>query len=202
MSILTFEALPGDLTRTSSRIKLLTGNILFTEGSAADSLFFVETGCVRLVVHPHDGKQLVLHRARDGELFAEDHLVRSTYSFTAIADKRTVLRSVDRNSLLNYITKNTAGLMLYLQSASDRYNQLRMNYERLGLPSAKAKVLQMLVTMTDGGKRTIDLTGRFKTLAADLNLTHETMYRALTALEQQDAIHRNDGLVSIVQHPD
>lgn len=198
MSRLLFSQLPEQLRRSSQRYKLDPGDVLFNEGSSAESLFFIETGCVRLVVFPSDGKQLVLYRARDGEMFAEEHLSRSTYKYTAIADKPTILQSVRTDSLLELITADKASLLSYLSSVSDRYHQLCLNFERLGLPSASAKVLHLLRSLSQGNKP-LNLTGRVKTLASDLNLTHETMYRTLRTLEEQGAITRQDGWVIVTQ---
>ncbi|GAB5402357.1 MAG: Crp/Fnr family transcriptional regulator [Aureliella sp.] len=197
MHRLLFEHLPADLKRNSKRYKLQTGDVLFSERSSADAVYFIETGCVRMVVHPSDGKQLVLFRARDGESFAEEHIVSDNCGYTAIADKETSLLSVSAELLREFMLSDAAAMRSYLTTVGFRMQQLRKNFERLALPSASAKVLHLLTSLSEGSEP-LDLTGRIKTFASDLNLTHETMYRTLKTLEERGDIERQNGWVRVL----
>ncbi len=198
MSNTLYEQLPSEVLRTGQRCEFKSGDVLFVERATPLLSFFVEHGCVRLVVQPVEGKELVLYRARDGELIAEDHLVRNSNDFTAIADKKTVVVSVNRQVLLAHVTSNYRALMVYLSLLNNRNEQLRTNFQRLALPKATDKVLHLLRSLTPDNKAT-DLTGRLKTLASDLNMTHETMYRALRTLEERQVISRDKGWVRVLR---
>ncbi len=192
-----FRELTIDELRTN-RLTLSTGYLLFAAGAPTDSLFFVESGCIRLVVQPVDGKELVLYRARDQELIAEDHLFRDTYAFTAIADKQTVVTQISRRAFAERVMSDRRILQGFLESLGERNDLLRQNFERLALPKATDKVLHLLSCLTQGTDA-IDLTGRLKTFASDLNITHETMYRALRTLEERGKIARHNGWVRVLR---
>ena len=182
------------------RRELEAGEVLFTQGAPTDSVYLVEHGCIKLVVHPHDAKQMVLYRALTGEIFAEEHLVQDRYSYSAIAEVDTILSSVSRQVLLGDVMRDRAVLERYLACLSGRYHQLRINFERLGIPSAKARVLDFLEAITRGKSHPIDLSGQIKSLSDDLNLTHEAVYRALRDLESDGAIQRSEGMIRVLRH--
>ena len=58
---------------------------LFYEGGAADSLFIVRTGLVKLVSLSEKGAETILHILRTGDVFGELLLVEGSRPFTAVA---------------------------------------------------------------------------------------------------------------------
>ncbi len=198
MSTFNFNIFSAEVQRQVRRINLEVNETLFLEESKVESIYKVETGCVRLVVFPQDGKQLVLYRARDGEAFAEEHLARDHYSYRAIADKKTTLQSISKQLLLDDISSNPDVAKRFLMCLSGRYYQLRTNFERLGISSARARVLHMLESLAKETSGPIHVLGKIKSLSDDLNLTHEATYRALRELENDGVIARKDGYIEIL----
>ena len=198
MSRLQCEILSDNVKSQMASRKLKAGEVLFVQGNPSDSIYFLEYGCVRLVVHPEDDKQLVLYRAQAGEIVAEEHLVQDRYRYTAIAQEDSVLWFVGRQVLLDGLYHSRDVLLRYLKCLSGRYHQLITNFERLGMRSAKSRVLHLLRTMTEEKLGPIDLTGQIKSLSDDLNLTHEAMYRAFRELEVEGVIERIDGKVLVI----
>lgn len=49
--------------------------VLYSSGSPADTVFFLEAGLVKIVKHGPDGKQVLLTLVRPGEVFGEDALL-------------------------------------------------------------------------------------------------------------------------------
>ena len=188
-----------DVIRLKRSRNLEVDDVLFREGDSVESFFFVESGCVRLVVYPTAGKELVLYRARDKEVFAEEHLVQSSYGYTAIADLRTRVHYVPTEAVFQDLRSSQVGLERYLSCLSGRYLQLRVSFERLGIASARGRVLHFLEALSkEKNGEPLDLHGRVKSLSNDLNLTHEAFYRALSALERDGRITRDGGRISLV----
>ena len=199
MSTFSFNIFSDTIQGRVHRRKLSKNETVFLEGAEVESIYFVEQGCVRLVVFPQEGKQMVLYRARTGEPFAEEHLTLARYSYRAVADEGSIIQSISKQLLLDDVYTNPEVARRYIGCISSRYYQLRTNFERLGISSAKARVLHLLNTMNCEGIPAIDLDGKIKSLSDDLNLTHEATYRALRELEEGGAIKRNNGIVEICQ---
>ncbi len=187
------------VTNRLRRREVSDREVIFLEGSPADSIFYVESGCVKLVIHPQDGKRLTLYRARQGEVFVEDHLMLDTYNVTAIADQDTVLQYVSKQLILDEIQSRPEIAMRYIECLGGRYYALRVSYERLGITSAKLRVLHLLASMSAEEHGPLDLAGRMKSLADDLNLTPEAVYRALRDLEKEGFVQRDDGTITVLK---
>ncbi len=151
------------------------------------------------MIHPQDGKRLTLYRARQGEVFVEDHLLMDTYNVTAVADQDTVIQFVSKQLILKELLSSPEVAMRYVKCLGERYYRLRVSYERLGITSAKLRVLHLLISLSAGKPRSLNLAGRMKSLADDLNLTPEAVYRALRELEKEGFIDREDGLITVLK---
>ena len=199
MPVFTFNIFSKEIQNRVVRKDVAKNKVLFQQGAIADSVYFVEEGCVRLVVYPQDGKQMVLCRARNGEPFAEEHLTRETYSYTAIADLDSVLQSVPKQDLLDDVCRHPDVAKRYIKCLSERYHQLRINFERLGISSARDRVFNFFATFVQSQSNQIDLSGKLKSLSDDLNLSHEAVYRALHELESDGLIHREGGIITFLK---
>lgn len=167
--------------------------ILFSAGDPVECIFRVVTGSIRLVVYPDGGKQLVLFRATAGEIFCEDHLDSDRYQYTAIAMEDSVVQSIERTLLLRELRERPTEFLPLFLCASRRSQQLRSNFQRIAVPEARTRVLDFLrelKSLENGHAETIDLRGKLKGYADDLNLSHEAMYRAIRKLEDEGSLIR------------
>jgi len=57
------------LRPNASRVSYDAGETIFRTGSPTHSVFFVESGAVRLLRYGREGEEVVLHDARAGEFF-------------------------------------------------------------------------------------------------------------------------------------
>ena len=199
MSSFSFNIFSQAIQQKVARTELVKDEMLFLEGTKAESIHMVEEGCVRFFVNPQDGKQLVLYRARSGEPFAEEHLSLEDYSYSAMADKPSIVQSIEKKDLLNDICSNPEVAKRFINCLSGRYYQLRTSFERLGISSARDRVLHFISASCDAQNRKIELSGKLKSLSDDLNLSHEAVYRALRELESDGTIKRNDGVIEILR---
>lgn len=193
-----FSIFSEAVTSRVRRREVADREIIFLEGDPADSIYYVESGCVKLVIHPQDDKRLTLYRALQGDVFVEDHLMLDTYNVTAIADQDTVLQYVSKQLILSDVQSRPEIAMRYIKCLGERYYSLRVSYERLGITSAKFRVLHLLASLSPNEPGPLQLAGRMKSLADDLNLTPEAIYRALRELEKENFIQRDDGTITVL----
>ncbi len=190
----------SDLVRSHVEQQVVKpGEVLFLENSPVERFYFCKEGCIRLEVFPQKNKAVVLYRARDGETIAEEHLILEKYGYRAVADRVSIVESVPKSLMLDDIRTNPVVAKNFIYCLAKRNVQLRINFERLGIKSAKERVLHFLRGLAIQNPGPLDLSGKLKGLSGDLNLTHEAMYRALKELEQEGLISRKSGRISLLK---
>ena len=75
--------------------------------------------------------------------------------------------------------------------------RLRLQCERLSLKSVKDRVLHLIHTEGKNGQYHVN-TG-LKSLAGELGVTHEALYRTLASLEKNAELSREDGLLMLTK---
>jgi DNA-binding MarR family transcriptional regulator len=79
----------------------------------------------------------------------------------------------------------------WVQLLSREIMRLRTQSERLGMKDIKSKLIHLIET--DGKAGTLHLQSDLKSMASEIGVTHEALYRAISTLEK-------DGL--LIRHPD
>jgi DNA-binding MarR family transcriptional regulator len=75
--------------------------------------------------------------------------------------------------------------------------RLRLHCERLSMKSVKDRVLHLINTEGENGAYTA-ATG-LKSLAGELGVTHEALYRTLAALDQAQVIRREGSTMTLLR---
>jgi len=73
--------------------------------------------------------------------------------------------------------------------------RLRLHCERLSLKSVRDRVLHLI--QTEGVKGQFRVNTELKSLAAELGVTHEALYRTLSDLVKTRTISREEGLLTL-----
>ena len=105
---MAFE-LPEPLQRFSRLQNYDRGEMLFRRGDPARCVFFVQSGEVRMLRSGRAGEDILLHRARPGEFFAEAALECPRYLCDGIAFQASTLAVIPKNHLASLID-NDRGL--------------------------------------------------------------------------------------------
>ena len=173
------------------------GTALFRQGDRTVGIFVLLRGALRLLRVTPDGAAVTLHLVRPGEMFAEASLFATHYHCDAIADSDSVAGLYPKRALTDQLRRDPQALWNFSGELARRLQGLRQRYELKQIRSAPQRVLQFLRLRcnADGGYRT---RGTLKDIAAELGLSHEALYRALAALEQEGLITRPDGLICLV----
>lgn len=186
----SLHPLPMAIRRSSTIRELAAGEILFRQGDKASSIFEVEQGRLRLIRYAIDGHPVVLHTARKGEFFAEAALFAPRYRCHAVAATASRVRRYSKAELLAAFRDDPKISERFMAMLAHQVHALRARLEERNIGSARERVLHHLALAVGADGRTVRMDGTLIDLAAELGLSHETLYRTLAALEKAGTIAR------------
>jgi len=180
-----------EVSRLARRRVLSPGETLFRRGDEPKGLFIVESGEVRLSRVDSDGREITLFRAHGGDLLAEASLFSDMYHCDATAAAPTVVRLVPKAALLEAFDRDPPAARGFMALLARQVMALRTRLENRNLKTARERVMHHLALHAEGHGRSVPITGNLKAMAAELGLSHESLYRTLAALEAEGAIARD-----------
>lgn len=182
---------PAALRASATRVSYEPGATIFRTGNPTHSVFFVESGAVRLVRFGRAGEEVLLHDARTGEFFAEASLDSTRYHCDAVASGPTGLLQVPATALRELLDADREFARQWVTLLARQLRAVRTRVERLSLKSAAERVRHLLVSEGRGSHCELVLPGTLKDLARHLGLTHEVLYRTLAAMERDGTLERD-----------
>jgi len=182
--------LPAPVLERSTLRELGVGDTLFRQGDKTFAIFEVEAGRLSLVRHTGGNHAVVLHTARPGELFAEASLFADTYHCDGVAAVASRVRAYPKRQLLAALRNDPAVAERFMAVLAHQVHTLRSQLEERNIRSARERVLHHLALLAGPVGRTVRLDGTLMGFAAEIGITHETLYRTLAALEREGAIAR------------
>jgi CRP-like cAMP-binding protein len=195
--MLVKDWMPAVARAAASDRKLKTGESLFRRGSKTVGLYEVLSGRVRLVRVDRAGHEAVLHVAGPGDTFAEASLFSAQYHCDAIASTNATVRLYPKRELLAAFKENPKAMESLTGTLARSVMDLRTRLEQRNIRSARDRVRHFLVLNVGSDGRTVELRGALKDLAAELGLTHESLYRTLAELERSGDIRRKRGKITL-----
>lgn len=73
-----------EIVKTIDHKEYTKGDIVFTEGNVANTLYFINEGKIKLYKYTKDGKEQILHILSEGDFFGELELIKpSKYGFNS-----------------------------------------------------------------------------------------------------------------------
>lgn len=187
--------LPAALLAAGSRLSCPRDAAVFRTGGTTHSVFYVESGAVRLLRFGRQGEEVVLHEARPGEFFAEASLDSPRYHCDAVAAEASVLLKIPAPALRELLESDPALARQWIGILSRQLRSARARIERLSLKGARERVLHLLLSEGRGAHCELALEGTLKDLARRLGLSHEVLYRTLAAMQRAGEIERGDGVL-------
>jgi CRP-like cAMP-binding protein len=192
------EWLPAKIQRSGIERGLVAGQMLFDQGDAAVGVYEVVSGKVRQVRIDPEGRDVVVGIAGPGEMIAEASLFSRTHDCAATAVTNAVVRLYRKAALLAQLERDPQAALSFMATLVEQILNLRIRLERRSIPSARDRVRHYLTTNVGGRERTVDLPSTLKDLAAELGLTHETLYRTLAEMRANGEIARLNGKIRLV----
>ena len=167
---------------------------LFLTGKIPQSMFYVVAGEVTLERTGLQGEPVVLQRTRLG-FVSEASLKVAKYHCDALAISDSNVIKVPAKELAAALDRDPEFASRWISMLNAEVKRLRLHCERLSMKSLKDRVLHLINTEGKDGKYLVN-TG-LKSLAGELGVTHEALYRTLAALEKTKTIRREEGLLAL-----
>ncbi|MEQ1682783.1 MAG: Crp/Fnr family transcriptional regulator [Burkholderiaceae bacterium] len=193
MKTSSIRRLPEALSARATRAQYGVGELVFRKGSPVQSVFFVETGVVRLLRFGRSGEEVVLHQAAAGEFFAEASLDSARYHCDAVATEPSELLQVPAAALRHQLEVDTQFARQWVALLASQLRAVRMRVECLCLKTAVERIRRLMVAEGHGPRCELTVKGTLKDLARSLGLTHESLYRNLASMAREGVIER-DGM--------
>ena len=160
--------------------KLKAGAALFRLGDKTTGLCEVIAGRVRLARVDRSGREITLHVAGPGETIAEASLFSPHYHCDAIASTNAIVRVYPKREVLAAFERDPKAAQSFSATLARQVMDLRTRVEQRNIRSARERVRHYLAINAGTDGRTVDLRGTLKDFAAEIGLTHEALYRALS----------------------
>lgn len=170
---------------------------LFRQGDKTVGMFFLESGRLSMQRITSDGSRVTLHVVRPGELIAEPALFSERYHCDMFAETDAEVWFYPKKELLASLHENPESLWAFAERLARGLQGMRLRYELKQIRSATDRVMQLLRLRCDDAG-VYAATGTLKDLAAELGLTHEALYRAISTLEKRGRISRETGQLRIL----
>jgi len=184
--------LPPAVLGLCTQKHLKKSTLLFKTGKKPEWMFFVLSGEVTLERLSQHGDPVVLQRTRHG-FVSEASLQSPKYHCDAVVVAEAEIIQIPIQTLADALSTDSAFAGRWINMLNQEVKRLRLQCERLSMKSVKDKVLHLINTEGQYGKYQVN-TG-LKSLAGELGITHEALYRTLAALEKSKTIRREDGLL-------
>ncbi len=173
------------------------GSTIFRQGAPTLAIFQVRTGCVEVVRHLSDGSVVTIATARPGETFAEAALFADHYHCDAVARTDCEITSVPSAAVRDLIDAEHSQARDLAVFFSRQVRDLRSRIEILRIKRAPDRLLAWLRGQAKGNPPTVKIGSPWASVATEIGLTPEALYRALRTLEQRGAISRSEASVQL-----
>ena len=168
--------------------------ILFFEGGAAQHLFALHAGLVKLVKSLENGKERITGVLFPGELFGLETLSQPTYPLTAVTLRDSEICAAAQEEVITFLQSNpeiALGMVRFLVAEVGR---VRAQVTDMSFKDARMKVATFLLSLVASdpsphdGRVTLTLPLSRQEIGEILELSPETVSRMLTAFREEQLI--------------
>jgi CRP-like cAMP-binding protein len=189
------DLLPKGLLSECHAYHFEKGDYLFHQGNKPEFIFFIVSGEAILSRVSNHGEPTTLQRCKGGFL-SEASLLTDVYHCDAIATHSGHAITLPIQSLRNALSDNNFSLK-WIQLLSREIMRLRTQSERLGLKDIRSKLIHLIET--EGKQGVLKLQSDFKSMASEIGVTHEALYRAIASLEKEGLIRKQANSLELLK---
>lgn len=184
------------LVAAASDLELRKGDSLFRQRQRPRYMHFVVGGEIVLERTGESGDPVVLQRVRQG-FVAEASLQSGSYHCDAVVTSPGWVISVPIDLLKEELATDRAFALRWIGMLNAEVRRLRAQCERMSLKGVGERLLHMVET--EGVNGCLSIESGLKSLATELAVSHEALYRAVAALEKSGVIVRASGCLELVR---
>ena len=181
------EILPKGLLGQCHAHHFGKGDYLFQQGKKPEYMFFIVSGETVLTRISSHGEPTILQRCKGG-FVSEASLLVDAYHCDAIATHNGQAITLPIKSLRDALADSKFS-MKWVQLLSKEIMRLRTQSERLGLKDIRSKLIHLIET--EGKQGVLKLQSDFKSIASEIGVTHEALYRAIAILEKEGFLEKH-----------
>lgn len=169
------------------------GELLFSEGEAAEGFFVVLDGKVKVYKLSAEGKERILHIVHPGGTFAEAAIFgNGLYPAYAEPLLPSRLLFIPKDGFLRLLASNSRIAINMIAGLSRFLRQFAQQIEELTFKDVPSRLASYLLDLAGGKRTTVELPIAKSQLASNLGTVSETLSRTLRKLSDDDLI-RVDG---------
>jgi CRP-like cAMP-binding protein len=187
--------LPKQLIASCEALEFPKGAWLFKAGQNPSRMFFVLSGEVILERPGRQGASVILQRTRRG-FVSEASLKSSKYHCHGQVVANAKIIQLPIREIRDALDSDPAFAGRWIAMLNMEVKRLRLQCERLSLGKVQDRLIHLLETEGIDGHYPIG--AGIKSLATELGVTHEALYRCIYAMEKQGRLQRADGIMALV----
>jgi len=186
--------LPSDVQSLCDAALIKKNERVFLAGTIPFWMYYVISGEVTLERSGLHGESVVLQRTRQG-FVSEASLKVSRYRCDAIAIDDTHVIKVPVKAIASALDADVAFAGRWINMLNTEIRRLRLHLERLSMKSIRERLIHMIETEGKAGQ--FATPSGIKTLAGELGITHEALYRTISKLESDKVLRRDANYLTL-----
>ena len=185
-----------------------SGEVIFAQGDAGESVYYIEKGRVKLTVTSNFGKRAVIGVLSAGSFIGEGSLRGRPHASTATAVSKSAIMRLDKWSVMRLLGKDSAFSELFLAHLLSRNIRLEEDIVYQVLNSNEKRLARVLLLLADFGKKgkpkNLVPKVSFQVLAEMVGTTISRVsffmrkFRRLGFIDYNGELHINNSLLNVV----
>ncbi len=188
--------LPECLHGACSTASYAKGTDLFVTGAAPVSMFFVARGEVILERVGMSGDAIVVQRTRHG-FVSEASLQSASYHCNGRVIAPSEITQIPMALVRAALETDVAFSGRWVAMLNHEVKRLRLQCERMSMGKVQDRLLHLLETEGTAGRYPLGV--GIKSLAAELGVTHEALYRCISVLVREGRIEKGVDSLLLLQ---
>lgn len=180
-----------EIVKTIDHKEYDKGDIVFAEGNAANTLYFINEGKIKLYKYTKDGKEQILHVLSEGDFFGELDLIKaSKYGFNSKAIVNSKICTLTKDEMKDIIMRKPEIGIKVLETVGERLSKV----ENLATNDVDSRMAYLLIDLIEKYGEPIEKNISIKLplsredMANYIGVTRETVSRKLKKLEDEKLI--------------
>lgn len=190
------QLLPASLQAVAVAVSMRKGERLFAQQQRPGHMYFVVNGEVVLERSGARGDTLVLQRVRHG-FVAEASLQSARYHCDALVTASGQAVALPIAPLKEELARDSTFALRWIDMLNGEVRRLRAQCERMSLKGVRERLLHLLET--EGRHGRLSIQSGLKSLATELAVSHEALYRTVAVLEKEGLIGREAGSIALLR---
>jgi len=152
------DSLLTELYTHASKRTYPKNTIIINEGDSTDSLYFIDSGKVKVYLSDENGKEIIVNNHKAGEYFGELALIDdSKRSASVMTTEKSVFKIVARVEFEKFLEKHPKVALSLIKVLTQRIRNLTENVRSLALMDVYGRVAKTLISLSevDGEKQII-----------------------------------------------